>query len=63
MKKIYESPIAETVSLQGCASLCAVSLPVGRDDQSGTEQLSQKFWGSSMFDDVDPDQADEAPLL
>lgn len=63
MKKTYNSPTLESVTLQSQTQMCAASLPVGRDDQSGTEQLSKKFWGSSIFEDDDTANDDEEPLL
>ncbi|MDD7101752.1 MAG: hypothetical protein SOT67_03825 [Bacteroidaceae bacterium] len=54
MKKPYNSPLLEVITLQNSTNICTTSIAVGREDQSGAEQLSKKFWGTSVFDDAEP---------
>ena len=51
MKKKYLPPTLNVVTLHCGAQLCATSMPVGRQDQGGAEQLSQQFWGLPSDDD------------
>ncbi len=51
MKKHYNSPSLEVITIQSCTTLCASKITVGSDDETGSAQLSKKFWGGSIFDD------------
>ena len=58
MKKTYQSPQMEIIMLNAKTSMCAASIPVGKEDETGAGQLSQQFWGNTIFDDTD-DSIDE----
>ena len=51
MKKTYICPKMDIVMLQTKATYCAGSLHVGEESESGSEQLSKKFWGNTAFDE------------
>lgn len=54
MKKTYQSPQLEIIMLNAKTSICTASaVKVGGEDESGPSQLSQQYWGTTIFDDTE----------
>lgn len=55
MKKTYISPALVAVMLDTKTNMCVGSLPIKTEDPGGAEQLSKKFWGTTIFDEEEED--------
>ena len=61
MKKTYISPALIAVMLDSKSNMCVGSLPVS--DEEGDSQLSNKFWGKTIFDDTEEEDIDEGSIF